>query len=122
MEIIQLQVGCEPRNVRDVRLAVCDWLIARRVPQDMVEAVTLATHEAILNAFKHAQPCVGVTVAVRLSMHTVVVEVSDSGRLPWAFTATNEGMGHQLMTGLMTDVRALSGATGTTVRMSLCMA
>ncbi len=120
MELIELQIGCELREIARVRRALREWLDRRGdVSQETIDAVALAAHEATSNAVRHARPCSAVTIRARLEAETVLVEVTDTGRERWSFSTENKhGLGYRLMTGLMREVETVSGPAGTTVRMS----
>jgi len=116
VDTFELWIGCEPGDVSTARHALHGWLGGRGLSRDMVDAVTLATHEAVLNAATYAKPGASIKIRGRLEAEMMFVEVADRGSRP--LSAVEDGLGHRLITGLMQDVQTVSGPSGTTVRMS----
>lgn len=99
-----------------------------RLPETLVETMSLGVYEAVANAVEHAyhgrEPG---TVALRASLaevpDTVVVTVSDEGR--WRASESEPGVrgrGIPLMHALSSDVTISPGPGGTTVRTTWCPA
>jgi anti-sigma regulatory factor (Ser/Thr protein kinase) len=106
-----------------IRRALTAWAHQVGVSADDVDALVLATYEAMANVIIHAYPyhqgTFDVHAAYSPDQRSVNVTVSDRGRwrAPPSVPAPPHGMGLQLIQGLATDVTVDPGAQGTTVRM-----
>ncbi len=105
--------------IRPFRGSLRGWLESEGIPEPPLEAVVLATHEAVVNALQHAGSADPVEVRATRDDGHVVVEVVDHGtwRQPVAPWNEERGRGLQLMRGLVSGVEVLSDPAGTTVRL-----
>jgi serine/threonine-protein kinase RsbW len=108
-----------------VRRALADWATGTPLRPEQVEAVCLASYEALANVVEHAyrpgRPGVlDVHAACRTQSGTVTVTVIDHGRwLPRTVGMNSlRGRGLPLIHGLADHADITTGAAGTTVRMT----
>lgn len=118
-------VAAESERLPEVRRGLSSWAERIGMSAEQVEALTLASYEALSNAAAHAYaPCVDGTIEVAASYQPesalVQVTVTDNGR--WRRErSTREGIGGRglmLIRSLAEHAEVHAGATGTTVCMS----
>ena len=118
----RLHFDGNPEPVRALRAHVQKFLKARRVPDEVVRAVTLAFGEALDNAVEHGGGARGeVTIWLRYTDRFIVVSLLDPGsdRVPLGRAAppdddSERGRGFALMNKLMDAVRVRSYPGGGT--------
>ena len=109
-------------RLTEVRKAIQDWARRADLPLDLIDALALASYEAMANVADHAyvDGTLGrVSVLVSASSETLDVLVADGGR--WQAPDVDPGFrgrGLLLIRGLAEDVAVTSTDQGTTVRMS----
>jgi anti-sigma regulatory factor (Ser/Thr protein kinase) len=102
-----------------MRRSLASWLEQEGMPEPPLEAVVLATHEAVVNSIQHAGVAGPVEVRASHGLDEWVVEVADHGR--WkardAPRPEHRGRGIDLMRALVSRVEIISDAGGTLVRL-----
>jgi serine/threonine-protein kinase RsbW len=120
------RVSAAPERLISIRRSLTAWARKVGLATEIVEAVTLATYEAMANVVDHAYRggpgALDVHASVTDDRATVVV--SDHGRWrptpDWPPRAPDQpsGRGIPLIEGLSDDVAIIRTEAGTTVRMS----
>lgn len=102
-----------------LRRSLRSWLQQEGMVEPPLEAVLLATHEAVANSIQHAGAADGVQVRASRFAGEVVVEVSDHGHWKPPTDPDNDerGRGIPLMRALVSKVDITSSARGTRVRL-----
>jgi anti-sigma regulatory factor (Ser/Thr protein kinase) len=109
-------------RLTEVRRAIQEWARRAGLPADLIEALALASYEAMANVADHAYADGSpgtVSVLVSASPKALDVLVADGGR--WQAPDADPGFrgrGLLLIRGLAEDVTVTSTDQGTTVRMS----
>jgi serine/threonine-protein kinase RsbW len=109
-------------RLTEVRKDIQEWARRASLPADLIEALALASYEAMANVADHAyaEGAPGsVSVLVSASPGVLDVLVADGGR--WQAPDADPGFrgrGLLLIRGLADDVTVTSTENGTTVRMS----
>lgn len=108
------------KRLAQVRRQLARWAAAAGLPQQAVDDVVLATHEALANVVDHAYTdgSPEAWLDVECDVDQVVVVVRDRGR--WQPPAADpgwRGRGMLIIRGLADHVDVQRGAGGTTVEM-----
>lgn len=111
-------------NASALRHAFDDWARAAKLPDELVETMSLAVYEAMANAVEHAYRgraagTLRVHALVAGAPEHVLITVEDEGR--WRTPDTDDGLrgrGIPLMEALAGSVDIASRADGTTVTMA----
>jgi serine/threonine-protein kinase RsbW len=119
---LRLELGGEPlaRQLSGVRRAVAEWAGQLELPEELVEDLVLATHEALANVADHAYPDGSGKAWLDLECVGDVLEVVVRDRGEWRAPPTDtgwRGRGLMIIRRLAGDVRVQHGRGGTTVRM-----
>jgi serine/threonine-protein kinase RsbW len=117
-----MRIASDPNEVGKVREAVLEHALQAGLSRRDADALTLATHEAVMNAIEHgnrSDPGLEVTIHLRESEDRVEVQVLDHGpglsATPAPFRPlADRGRGIALMRGLVDELR-LSRARGEAV-------
>jgi serine/threonine-protein kinase RsbW len=108
-----MRIPSDPNEVGKVRQAVLEFALGAGLPRRAADALTLATHEAVMNAIEHgnrADPSLPVTVLFCEDADAVEVRVLDEGAglsaTPAPFRPlADRGRGVALMRGLVDELR-----------------
>ena len=119
---LQLEVPAELAYLRTVRERTRNWLVARGVSNEDLEAVLLAVGEAIGNVAVHAYGAGGgrLRLDATLDGDRLVVVVADDGT--WRPPLDNEGRGLQIIEQMSDTLTVDSDDYGTTVRFTRLLA
>jgi anti-sigma regulatory factor (Ser/Thr protein kinase) len=102
-----------------LRHSLASWLEQEGMPEPPLEAVVLATHEAVVNSIQHAGASGPVEVTARHEPDEWVVEVADDGH--WKARDVprpdDRGRGIDLMRALVSRVEIITNGGGTLVRL-----
>lgn len=117
-----MRIPSDPNEVGTVRAEVLERALAAGLSRTVADALTLATHEAVMNSIEHGSrfdASLPVTVEFADLGDRVVVRVTDEGpglsATPAPFRPlADRGRGVALMRGLVDEVR-LGRARGETV-------
>lgn len=119
---LRLRLGGKPlvRQLSGVRREVAEWAGLLELPEELVEDLVLATHEALANVADHAYPDGTGEAWVDLECVGDVIEVVVRDRGRWRAPPTDtgwRGRGLMIIRRLAGDVRVQHDGGGTTVRM-----
>lgn len=117
-----MRIASDPNEVGRVREAVLEHALQAGLSRRDADALTLATHEAVMNAIEHgnrSDPSLQVMILLRETEDRVEVQVLDQGpglsATPAPFRPlADRGRGIALMRGLVDELR-LSRARGEAV-------
>jgi anti-sigma regulatory factor (Ser/Thr protein kinase) len=102
-----------------MRRSLASWLERTGMPEPPLEAVVLATHEAVVNSIQHAGASGPVEVRASHELDEWVVEVEDDGH--WKTRDVprpdDRGRGIDLMRALVSRVEIITNGGGTLVRL-----
>ncbi len=121
-QLERVGVPAQPDELIVLRHTLADWANGLGVPDERIEALTLATYEALANGVEHAYDVTG-TLDLRArylaDVDRMVVTVTDHGH--WRLEHRNRGpfggRGLPLMRQLADDVQINAGPSGTTVQL-----
>jgi anti-sigma regulatory factor (Ser/Thr protein kinase) len=113
------QLDSDLSALAGMRQSLASWLEQEGMPEPPLEAVVLATHEAVVNSIQHAGGRAPVEVRASHGLDEFVVEVADHGR--WksrtAPRPEDRGRGIDLIRALVSRVEIISDGDGTLVRL-----
>lgn len=115
-------VPAMPEQVTALRHTLVDWMRRSGLPADTVDAVALATTEAMTNVVEHAYDghpgLLDVDAAAEPAEVTITVTDHGRWRPPPVVPTLLHGRGLPLIEGMAGDSAVTPGPRGTTVRMS----
>ncbi len=118
MNTVLVTIPCEAGELAEVRARLRKWLAASDVPEELQDAIVLATHEAATNAIEHAKPCTSLHVRASIEARVLTVDVTDTGQ--WtdaAFDDDEGGRGLILIRELINEVQIRPSPSGTTIHL-----
>jgi serine/threonine-protein kinase RsbW len=113
-------VAAEPGRLNEIRHRLTSWAETANLPPEQIEAVTLASYEALANVVDHAyekppRRWRDLCLEAEIESDTIVVTISDHGH--WLPPATDPGArGHGLMLmGKLSNSLSINKTDGGTV-------
>jgi anti-sigma regulatory factor (Ser/Thr protein kinase) len=114
-------LAAEPESLAQVRAGLRDWLTGHDVPETVVDAMLVASNEALANSIEHAGLASAQQIAVRARIAAGVLHVTlrDSGRWREPGEPGIRGHGLALMRELTDGVEVDAREDGTRVELRL---